>query len=74
MTNAPKRTSTDSPSQPRRIQHDADGSVAAGVAALSAFEAGISPEIIRRFSREVKQAPLVILDGNLPTEILQVMK
>ena len=56
------------------VQRDADGSVAAGVAALSAFETEFSPDIIRRYSCEVRQAPLVILDGNLSTEVLQVMK
>lgn len=50
----------------------ADGSVAAGVAALSAFEADFSPELLRRFSCQLQQAPLVILDGNLPAEVLEV--
>lgn len=51
---------------------DADGSVAAGVAAVASLELGFSTAQIHRFRRELCAAPLVILDGNLPANVIEV--
>jgi len=50
----------------------ADGSVAAGVAAVASLESAFTNDLLQRFIRELQDAPLVILDGNLPAKVLQV--
>ena len=56
----------------KKNQICADGSVAAGVAAVASLETSITIDIIRGFGKQLKSAPLMVLDGNLPAEILEV--
>ena len=46
--------------------------MAAGVAAVAPYESTFTVDVLRRFSGDLQNAPLVILDGNLTADVLQV--
>ena len=56
----------------KSAQNAADGSVEAGVAALAEFEARFSAKLLGQYSAQLKGAPLVVLDGNLPQKVVNV--
>ena len=50
-----------------------DGSVAAGVASVQQFENHFTPDKLEKHHHQLANAPLVILDGNLPESTIQVV-